>query len=683
MYRVTVKTDGTEYLLHDPRFNDTQIYNDELSEEMGKTPTFTFDIPAGHPNADKLLPLSSEVFVYRDDEIIFYGREISPSTDLYNTRTVECVGALSYLADSMIAPFAHTGSLTAFLSAVIEKHNAMVEARKQFTLGLVTISGETGYREVTGYTDALSLLSNLIVGAYGGYLRVRLENGVQYLDYVEDYGGTNSQQVRFGENVLDLTRQIDASDVVTCLIAQGAEDENGSFPTVTVMDDAAIAKWGKIWAQVTFDSITDAAALQAAAEAYLLKLTAMPERVEFNALDLHLADVDINALQLGYWTHFVSEPHEISGDYLLRKRTLHITAPQNDTVIFGTAEEQTLTGTSLADKKAAEDANAALQDDMEGYIDDAFTNYDEVQQEKWASFTTTIDGLTSEVGTLTTTTTAQGKKIEENTSLISQTASAIRSEVSQKITTVENEIESVEEYTSSVEQTAQKINWIVKSGYSASSMTLTDRMLSIISDQVQLYAPDMSNYAKISVNSSGLYLEPNAGTVYIGSSNGYVYARNSFEAFYIYCDTQIRSGGNIVSDGQVAAYSGKFSGWCYAPDWTNGSDLKLKKEIENLPEDLFYTFIMDLKPVQYRYKADTSKKLHFGFIAQDVQASLEAIGYQDTGALVTAAKLSEDDTEDTLTLSYNDLIAPLVTVVQRMHTKIEKLEGKLNAYEGN
>lgn len=683
MYRVTVKTDGTEYLLHDPRFDDTQIYNDELSEEMGKTPTFTFDIPAGHPNADKLLPLASEIFVYRDEEIIFYGREISPSIDLYNTRTVECIGALSYLADSMIAPFDHTGSLTEFLSTVIEKHNAMVEARKQFTLGRVMIEGETGYRKVTGYADALSLLSNLIVGAYGGYLRVRLENGVQYLDYAEDYGGTNSQQIRFGENVLDLTRQIDASDVVTCLIAQGAEDESGSRPTVTVMDEAAIAKWGKIWAQVDFDSIMDTAALQAAAEAYLLKLTAMPERVEFNALDLHLADVDITALQLGYWTHFVSEPHGISGDYLLRKRTLHITAPQNDTVIFGAAEEQTLTGTSLADKKSAEDANAALQDDMEDYVDDSFIAYDEAQQEKWANFSTTIDGLTSEVGTLTTTTAAQGKKIEENTSLISQTASSIRSEVNQKITTVENEIESVEEYTSSVEQTAQKINWIVKSGYSASSMTLTDKMLEIISDQVQLYSPDMSNYLTIQAFDYGSNIAQYSGTLYLGNANASVYCRNILETNYFYAYTQIRSGNNIVADGQVAAYSGKFTGWCYAPDWTNGSDLKLKKEIENLSEDTFDAFIMDLKPVQYRYKADTSQKLHFGFIAQDVKASLEMIGYQDTGALVTAAKLLEDDTEDTLTLSYNDLIAPLVTVVQRMHTKVEELEGKLNAYEGN
>lgn len=676
MYRVTVRTGGTEYILHDPRFEHMQIYDDELSEEMGKTPTYHFTIPASHPNANKIQPLSSEIFVYRDDEVLFFGRDVSPSTDLYNTRTIECVGALSYLADSMIAPFTHTGALNSFLQAVISKHNAMVETRKQFTLGRVTITGETGYREVTDYTDALSLLSNLIVGAYGGYLRVRLENGTRYLDYVDNYGGTNSQQVRFGENVLDLTRQIAAEDVVTCLVAQGAEDEDGTRPTVTVQDSAAIAKWGQIWAWIAFDNITDTAALQTAAAGYLTEKTHLPEQAEFNALDLHLVDVDIEALRLGYWTHFYSDVHGISGDYLLRKRTLHLTAPQNDIVTFGSDIEQTLTGTSLADKKAAEDANAALQEDMEIYTNDALSDFEDVQEEKWAKFSTTVDGLSSEVGTLTTTTTEQGKKIEENTSLINQTASSIRTEVSQKITSVENGIENVEEYVSSVEQTAQKINWVVKSGHSASSMTLTDQMLQIITDQVQINSPDMSNYLTIQAFDYGSNIAQYAGTLYLGNANASVYCRNILETNYFYAYTQIRSGGNCVVDGQVHAHSGLFDGWCYAPSWDNGSDRRLKKNIADLNADICTDFILSLKPVEYQYQNDEREKLHFGFIAQDVLDSLAYVGYGDTNALVSSAAMKEGE-EEMYTLNYIDIIAPLVATVQKLEKRIAELEGKI------
>ena len=97
MYRVTVETAGQEYVLHDIHSQDEQIYDDELSEEMGKTATFKFTMAPNHPYIDKIVPLSSEIRIYKDGERIFWGRAVTPSADIYNTQTVECVGGLSYL----------------------------------------------------------------------------------------------------------------------------------------------------------------------------------------------------------------------------------------------------------------------------------------------------------------------------------------------------------------------------------------------------------------------------------------------------------------------------------------------------------------------------------------------------------------------------------------------------------
>ena len=66
MYRVTVETAGQEYVLHDIHSQDEQIYDDELSEEMGKTATFKFTIAPNHPHIDKIVPLSSEIRIYKD-----------------------------------------------------------------------------------------------------------------------------------------------------------------------------------------------------------------------------------------------------------------------------------------------------------------------------------------------------------------------------------------------------------------------------------------------------------------------------------------------------------------------------------------------------------------------------------------------------------------------------------------
>ena len=126
--------------------------------------------------------------------------------------------------------------------------------------------------------------------------------------------------------------------------------------------------------------------------------------------------------------------------------------------------------------------------------------------------------------------------------------------------------------------------------------------------------------------------------------------------------------------GHLTGESAYFSNYCYSPDWTNGSDKKLKEDIDYNTSEIFYNLIYNLKPVSYKYISDLSKKLRFGFIAQDVKETIDNIGYQNSGALVTAAKLNPNDIEYTLTLSYTDIIAPLVSVVQGLCKDIKELK---------
>ena len=114
------------------------------------------------------------------------------------------------------------------------------------------------------YTDTLTVLNSLLVNVYGGYLRVRQQGGIRYLDYLTNYGGINTQTVRFGENILDLTSEIDASEIITVLIPQGAETDGGRVGISSVNngkdyieDDAAIGRWGRIWGYALFGEITD------------------------------------------------------------------------------------------------------------------------------------------------------------------------------------------------------------------------------------------------------------------------------------------------------------------------------------------------------------------------------------------------------------------------------------------
>ena len=75
MYKVTVVTDGKEY----PLLNQVlRLENPTLKEYAGNSPGYLkFKITPKHPYYDKILPLSSELFVYEDGMEVFRGRSMT------------------------------------------------------------------------------------------------------------------------------------------------------------------------------------------------------------------------------------------------------------------------------------------------------------------------------------------------------------------------------------------------------------------------------------------------------------------------------------------------------------------------------------------------------------------------------------------------------------------------------
>lgn len=131
----------------------------------------------------------------------------------------------------------------------------------------------------------------------------------------------------------------------------------------------------------------------------------------------------------------------------------------------------------------------------------------------------------------------------------------------------------------------------------------------------------------------------------------------------------------------------------YATNTSTQSDRKDKREIEGIEKAL--DFIMNLQPVQYKFKNSSTKqgRTHYGFIAQDVATIAKDLG--ENLSLVKASYVienkdgtfedgyyngSEDIPDEKLawSLDYNEFIAPLVAVVQEQQKRIEELEKKLS-----
>lgn len=88
-------------------------------------------------------------------------------------------------------------------------------------------------------------------------------------------------------------------------------------------------------------------------------------------------------------------------------------------------------------------------------------------------------------------------------SAINQKADSITSTVSSTYATkteLNNETSALENSISTVSQTANKINWLVKSGTSSSNMTLTDKVYSLVSSNINLTADRINLHGYVTAN---------------------------------------------------------------------------------------------------------------------------------------------------------------------------------------
>jgi hypothetical protein len=132
---------------------------------------------------------------------------------------------------------------------------------------------------------------------------------------------------------------------------------------------------------------------------------------------------------------------------------------------------------------------------------------------------------------------------------------------------------------------------------------------------------------------------------------------------------RITSGGEVYIAGSTdqGAYNLQCNGtgvWG-AGAYVNGSDERLKTNVQNLGQSL--TVIKALRPVTFQYKEEYSKdqSIQPGFIAQELQQALSGQPYLE--GIVQAGP-------EYLNVAYQGLIAVLVKAVQELEAKVAALE---------
>lgn len=339
--------------LYNDRLENLKILDPSVELEENKTGSFVFGMPADHPYYGLVRRMKSIITLYQDDYLLFRGRVLDEEIGWHNEKVIHCEGELAFLLDSIQRPYDYSGTVSGFLNLLITRHNEQVEESKWFTVGNVTVTDANDYivRSNIDYTDTWTELQNKLIDLLGGYIVVRHEGYINYIDYLQDITLLSPQTITFGVNLLDLKRIRKGKDIATALIPLGAKlkDEEGKDTDIRltiadmnggldyIVDEEAKARYGLIVKTVIFDDVTDATNLLTKGQAHLADLVNLPDTIELTAADTAAFDKSFSSFHLGTQVRVTSNPHGIGQLFRVSKLSIKLFEPVANKLTLGGA----------------------------------------------------------------------------------------------------------------------------------------------------------------------------------------------------------------------------------------------------------------------------------------------------------------------------------------------------------
>lgn len=372
----------------------------QLTTEINKAGSLEFTIPVTNPNYNAYSKLKSIIRLEQDGTEIWRGRVLDDTKDTDLNKDVMCEGELAFLNDMNVRKYDYSSGISVvdYFNWVMNYYGG-ASSYRSIKAGNVTVPNTTLKIKMDEATNTcLNELSSNLVGAIGGYLRLRRSNDQSYLDYIDAYSQTSNQVIEFGSNILSIEEYIDASDVYTVIIPFGKQDDNGNRVNITSVNNGSdfiessqgASLFGRIDRSVVWDDVTDPNVLKQQAQSVLNSAIEMATTITISAVDLHLIDVNTDAIQLGDWVRVISPPHGIDSDFLCSKVVINLQNPDQSQYTFGLAFD------ALTDKQVATNKQTRKSYDLAVSTAD---NYNTLKNETYQNYVSKAE-FNSQIGQL-------------------------------------------------------------------------------------------------------------------------------------------------------------------------------------------------------------------------------------------------------------------------------------------
>lgn len=308
--------------------------------------------------------------MYQDNKILFKGRVLDDTMNIYKSRNITVEGIRAYLLDSIYRPFAYQGDIPEFLQSIIDSHNSQVEDFQKFKLGNITVTDPNNYinRSSIEYLTSLEVIESRLIKTHGGYLIVRFEADGNYLDYLSDFPYNSTQIIEFSVNLADLSQKVDGTSIKTGIIPLGTKlkdsEGNDTDERLTIkgvndnkdflIDEETSEIYGKIFEVVTWDDVNLPQNLLTKAKQYLANNIMFLITIDVSAIDLSALNKEVNSFRLGEYVRIKSSPHDINKIYLLKRLSIDIENPSKTQIQLGDSFKS-LTDISINQASRADD----------------------------------------------------------------------------------------------------------------------------------------------------------------------------------------------------------------------------------------------------------------------------------------------------------------------------------------
>ena len=136
MYTIKAFVDGKEYMIHNPRVKVLTVGDPYFETGDNVNGQAEFTVYPTHPYYSKVKKLTTDIVIYNNGVEEFAGRVLYDDEDSKGIKHVFVEGELAFFCDSIQRPKVyHNTPVRAYLQDIIDRHNAQVEERSNFSSG--------------------------------------------------------------------------------------------------------------------------------------------------------------------------------------------------------------------------------------------------------------------------------------------------------------------------------------------------------------------------------------------------------------------------------------------------------------------------------------------------------------------------------------------------------------------